>query len=224
MSFPGTSDRVASGNLGGGSGVGTAAGADRPGPAGGARDTDDDEAIALVTAGDPEAYRVLVERYGALAQRTAVLLGAGSDADDVVQEAFVKAFQALPRFRAGQPFRPWLLRIVVNQTHNARRGRRRAQAAVERDLLLRYAPVGGDEPADRVLSGERRDGLLEALAALRAADREVLACRYLLDLSEVETAGALGLPKGTVKSRTARALDRLRAVLDRQVRVEAGDA
>jgi RNA polymerase sigma-70 factor (ECF subfamily) len=191
-------------------------------PAGRGADTDDDEAIALVTAGDPEAYRVLVERYGALAQRTAVLLGAGSDADDVVQEAFVRAFQALPRFRRGEPFRPWLLRIVVNQAHNARRSRQRARAAGERDLL-RYSPVGADEPADRVLSVERREALLRALAGLSAADREVLACRYLLDLSEAETASVLRLPKGTVKSRTSRALDRVRSVLAGQVRVEAGD-
>jgi RNA polymerase sigma factor (sigma-70 family) len=132
--------------------------------------------VARVRAGDRDAYRVLVERYGALAQRTAVLFGAGSDADDVVQEAFVRAYLALSRFRLGQPFWPWLLRIVVNQAHNARRGRHRAQAAGERELLLRYAPLAGsDEPAEQVLSGERRDRLLAALTGLSVADREVLA-------------------------------------------------
>jgi len=177
-----------------------------------------------VSAGEREAYRVLVDRYSALAHRTAVLLGAGSDADDVVQEAFVKAFQALPRFRAGEPFRPWLVRIVVNETHNTRRGRRRARLTLERAAPRYDPPVGADEPVERALSGERRAVLLAGLAALRSADREVLTCRYLLDLSEAETASALSMPRGTVKSRTARALDRLRAVLGEPAPVEVSDA
>ena len=82
----------------------------------------------------------------------------------------------------------------------------------------------GDEPATNALSVERRAALLQALAELRTTDREILVLRYLLDLSEAETATALGLPKGTVKSRTARALDRLRGVLaDSRVQVGAGD-
>jgi RNA polymerase sigma factor (sigma-70 family) len=177
-----------------------------------------------VLAGEREVYRVLVDRYGALAHRTAAALGAAADADDVVQEAFVKAYQALPRFRTGERFRPWLMRIVVNETRNAGRGRRRARATLEL-AGARYEPtVGADEPVERALSGERRAVLLAGLARLRTADREVLACRYLLDLSEAETAAALALPRGTVKSRTARALDRLRAVLGGTDRVGVSDA
>ena len=84
-------------------------------------DTDDAEVIARVTAGERDLFRVLVVRYSALAQRTAILCGAGSDADDVVQEAFVSAYTALSRFRTREAFRPWLLRIVVNQAHNTTR-------------------------------------------------------------------------------------------------------
>ena len=78
--------------------------------------TDDADVIARVLAGERDLFRVLVARYGAIAQRTAVLCGAGVDADDVVQEAFVAAYRALRRFRTDAPFRPWLLQIVVNQT------------------------------------------------------------------------------------------------------------
>ena len=69
-------------------------------------------ALARVRAGDPAAYAVLVALHAPVAKRLAVLSGAGSDADDVVQEAFVQAYEALPRFREGAGFRPWLLRIV----------------------------------------------------------------------------------------------------------------
>ena len=174
-------------------------------------------------AGERDLFRILVARYGALAQRTALLCGAGADADDVVQEAFVAAYRALPRFRTGLEFRPWLLRIVVNQARNAVRGQRRARALADRAATW-HLDVLGDAPAGNAVTVERREALVRALGDLRAADREVLALRYLLDLSEAETAVALGLPKGTVKSRTARALERLRAVLaDRRVDVGAGD-
>lgn len=174
-------------------------------------------------AGERDLFRVLVARYGALAQRTAILFGAGTDADDVVQEAFVSAFRSLRRFRAGAAFRPWLLQIVVNKAHNAVRGRQRARALVDRAAQW-HSDVLGDEPAGNALTVERRAALVRALSDLRPSDREILALRYLLDLSEAETATALGLPRGTVKSRTARALDRLRGVLaDGKVEVGAGD-
>jgi RNA polymerase sigma-70 factor (ECF subfamily) len=176
--------------------------------------------IARVIAGERDLFRVLVARYGTLAQRTAVLCGAASDADDVVQEAFVSAYQALPRFDVRESFRPWLLRIVVNQTHNTTRARNRARKLADRAATW-HIDVTGDEPAGNALHVERRDELLHALGQLREPDREILALRYLLDLSEAETAIALKLPKGTVKSRTARALRRLRDVLDVQ-RIEVG--
>lgn len=179
--------------------------------------------IARVAAGERDLFRVLVARYGALAQRTALLCGAGADADDVVQEAFVAAYRALQRFRTQEAFRPWLLRIVINKAHNTVRGRQRARALAER-VAGWHTGVLGDEPVSNALTVERRDALVRALGDLRAADREILALRYLLDLSEAETATALRLPKGTVKSRTARALERLRGVLaDGRVEVGAGD-
>lgn len=186
-------------------------------------DTDDAEVIARVTGGDRDLFRILVARYGAVAQRTAVLFGAGSDVDDVVQEAFVAAYRALPRFRTREPFRPWLLRIVVNRAHNAVRARKRARILVDRAAIW-PAAVLGDEPAAGALTAERREVLVRALGELRPADREILALRFLLDLSEAEAATALKLPRGTVKSRTSRALERLRGILaDNQVEVGIGD-
>ena len=147
-----------------------------------------------------------------MAVRTAALLGAGGDAEDVVQEAFVKAYAALDRFRTGEPFRPWLLRIVANEARNSHRaaGRRaaRERRSWERtEPLLRARP---DDPAEAALSQERQDALVRGLAGLSAAHRQVVTCRYLLDLDEAETAAVLGWPRGTVKSRLHRALAKLR--------------
>src|SRR5215472_8885640 len=89
------------------------------------RAIDDAEAVTRARGGDLDAFAVLVARYTLRAHRAAFLLGAGEKSDDVVQEAFVKAFRHLSRFRAGEPFAPWLLSIVANETRNVTRSRRR---------------------------------------------------------------------------------------------------
>jgi RNA polymerase sigma factor (sigma-70 family) len=173
-----------------------------------------------VRAGDREAYAELVRRHAPIAVRTAALLGAGTDAEDVVQEAFVKAYAALDRFRDGASFRPWLLRIVANETRNLVRASGR-RAARERLAWERAAPLLGqadsDDPSAVVLSRERRTQLVAGITLLAEAHRQVVVCRYLLDLDEAETAAVLDLPRGTVKSRLHRALNQLTATMDRQI-------
>ncbi len=167
--------------------------------------------MARARAGDADAYAGLVRRHTPVAVRTAAMLGAGADAEDVVQDAFVKAYRTLGRFRAGAPFRPWLLRIVANETRNLHRsaGRRkererRAWEATEPLLLT------DDDPAHAALSRDRRAELVRGLGSLSEPHRKVVTCRFLLDLDEAETAAVLGWPRGTVKSRLHRALARLR--------------
>ncbi|MET8145922.1 RNA polymerase sigma factor [Sphaerisporangium sp. NPDC005288] len=171
--------------------------------------TDDDEAITRSLAGDLAAYEVLVARYSAVAHRTAALLGAGQEAEDVVQEAFVKAFRHLATFRRDAAFRPWLLRIVANETHTMTRSRgRRAElvlkAGAEPDLRV------PDDPEGAAIATDRRARLLEAVRTLPDRERQAVVCRYFLQLSEAETAEVLGWPVGSVKSRTFRGLARLR--------------
>lgn len=162
-----------------------------------------------------------MQRHAPIAQRTAVLLGAGSEADDVVQEAFVKAYGALGGFRADAAFRPWLLRIVANETRNLVRSRRRRSHREELATLPDSVLAAGEsalDPAVQALSGERRAELVTALRELPEQYRLVVTCRYLLDLDEQETATVLGWPRGTVKSRLHRALGRLRSLLpDKEV-------
>jgi RNA polymerase sigma-70 factor (ECF subfamily) len=156
---------------------------------------------------------VLVARYTLRAHRAAFLLGAGEEADDVVQEAFVKAFRHLSRFREGEPFAPWLLRIVTNETRNLIRSRRRHAALALRLSTGEPDGTAARGPVDEVLAAERRARLVRAVNTLPDRERQVLVCRYFLDLSEAETAQVLAWPLGSVKSRTSRALNRLRGLL-----------
>jgi RNA polymerase sigma-70 factor (ECF subfamily) len=183
---------------------------DRPPP--------EEELVARAKRGELDAYEEIVRTHQTIAFRTAwVITGSAADAEEVAQDAFVKAYGALGRFRAGAPFRPWLLTIVANEARN------RARAAGRRErLALRVAeerrPDGAvPSPEAALLVSEQRQELLAALGRLSASDREAIACRYLLELSEAETAAALGCARGTVKSRLSRALDRLR------MQMEAGD-
>ncbi|HVK24281.1 MAG TPA: sigma-70 family RNA polymerase sigma factor [Actinokineospora sp.] len=166
--------------------------------------------MARVRAGDAGAYGDLVRRHAGTALRAAVFLGAGADAEDVVQESLVKAYRALGGFRDGAPFRPWLLRIVANETRNLRRSASRRGATEAASVL----PEPVSDPELSVEARARRAELLTALEALPESYRRVVTCRYLLELDERETATVLGWPRGTVKSRLSRALRRLRVSLE----------
>jgi len=182
------------------------------------RPPDEAALVARAKRGDATAYGELVRLHQDIAFRTACLITHdAADAEDAAQDGFVKAYRALGRFRDGAPFRPWLLQIVANEARNRRRsaGRRAAlwARAAQEDVSGGAAPP----PETTVIGAERRAALLAGLDSLREDDRAVLGCRYLVGLNEVETAAALGLRVGTVKSRTARALGRLRLVLREEV-------
>ncbi len=161
-------------------------------------------------AGDLDAFERLVVLHQRAALRVAYVI-AGPDAEDATQEAFVKAFRALGRFRSGSPFRPWLLRIVANEARNLRRSAsRRAGLA----LRLTERPPGVESsPEESVLGALSRAELVRAVSGLGERDRITLAYRYFVGLSEAEMAAALSCRPGTVKSRLARALTRLRQAL-----------
>jgi len=172
------------------------------------------ELVERAKRGDEHAYGELVRAHQGIAFRTAyVLAGGAAEAEDAAQEAFVKAYRALGRFRPGAPFRPWLLRIVANEARNRRRS-----AGRRATLALRAAEEGSSggaapSPEGALLAGERREQLLAAVNSLREEERLVIACRYFLELTEEETAAALDVRQGTVKSRASRALARLREEL-----------
>ncbi len=156
---------------------------------------------------------MLVRRYQDVALRTAYLVAPEAEAADAVQDAFMKAYAALPRFRDGEPLKPWLLRIVVNEGRNRRRSAGRRWGMARRAALVEPRDALAESPEAEVLADETRRLLRAALETLRDDDREVIGARYILDLSEAETAAAIGIRRGTVKSRTSRALVRLRAAM-----------
>ena len=175
---------------------------------------DDDELIRRARQGDGEAYGVLVRRHQQLAFRTAyAVCGDAAEAEDATQEAFVKAYRALGRFRAGEPWRPWLLQIVANEARNRRRSEGRRRHLVTR---VAHTRAPDEAPAADVVAllHDERSALAQAIARLDPPHREVVVLRHLLDLSEAECAAVLGCPKGTVKSRLSRALERLRKELE----------
>jgi RNA polymerase sigma-70 factor (ECF subfamily) len=182
------------------------------------RPLDENGLVELARRGDLRAWETIVRAYQGIAFRTAYLLGGNAaDAEEAAQDGFVKAYRALGRFRRGAPLRPWLLRIVANEARNKRR------AAGRRDALALRA-AAQDRPGDAVpspeaalLEHESRERLLTAIERLSEEHRDAIACRYLLELSEEETAAALSIRRGTVKSRVARALERLRAELGEEL-------
>ncbi len=175
------------------------------------RPTQDAELIGLAKDGDVPAYGELVDRYRDLAFRTAYLITrSAADAEDAAQDAFVKAYYALERFRAGKSFRPWILRIVSNEAKNRTRSARRREGLALRAAWDRPSGDAAPSPEAAVIDRETAEELLEALAGLKEDDRLIIAYRYFLQLSEAETATALDIRPGTVKSRLSRALARLR--------------
>jgi RNA polymerase sigma factor (sigma-70 family) len=178
------------------------------------RPLDDQELVERAKGGDTGAYGELVKRYQGIAYRTAFMVTREpGDADDAAQTGFTKAYYALGRFRAGAPFRPWLLKIVMNEARNRVRARgRRATAELK---VAEGRPTGDAAPSPEAaaLATEDAQRLLGAVNELGEKDRLVVTCRYFLEMSEAETAAVLGWRLGTVKSRLSRALERLREVL-----------
>jgi RNA polymerase sigma factor (sigma-70 family) len=176
------------------------------------RPADDGELFARAQRGDAAAYEEIVHRYQQVAFRTAyVITGSAADAEDAAQEGFVKAYRALATFRPGAEPRPWLLRIVANEARNRVRSTGRRHQ-LELRLAEGYRPGGAaPSPEAAAVAAEDRSHLLSLVNELSTEDRLVISSRYLLELSGEETAAALGIAEGTVKSRLSRALARLRA-------------
>ena len=173
----------------------------------------DSDLVARARAGDNASFGALVGRYQQAALRLAAAIsGSVDDANDIAQEAFVKAHRSLPKLTDPATVRSWVLRIVANEAKNHLRSRDRRRRRDDRYGAWVVAAV--PDPEASALSSDDARTLTQALGKIAERDRQVLAYRYFAGLSEVETAVAVGVPVGTVKSRTARALTRLRTELE----------
>jgi RNA polymerase sigma factor (sigma-70 family) len=169
--------------------------------------------VGLARRGDGAAFAALVAPdLPAMVRLAAVVSGSTADAEDIVQEALTRALDALTRFDVDRPFRPWFATIVSNQARNWRRsGTRRRRLTLRVANLAPPAPQATDDAA---VARVGADATFAALRSMEELDRTVLALRHLTGLSEADTAAALGIAVGTVKSRNARALTRLRTILE----------
>jgi RNA polymerase sigma-70 factor, ECF subfamily len=181
------------------------------------RPLDEAELLTRAKRGDLRAYGEIVELHQTIAFRTAWLItGSAADAEEAAQDAFLKAHRALRRFREGAPFRPWLLKIVANEARNRRTAAGRRERLALRAAEERRPGDAVPSPEAALLEAERRSELLAAVERLDERDRIAIACRYFMELTEEETAAALGVTRGTVKSRLSRALGRLRSEMEAQ--------
>ena len=171
--------------------------------------------VRAAQGGDPAAFAEIVRRYQRAVYRVAYALTRNdSDADDLAQETFVRAYRALGRFRAGEPLYPWLSRIVTNLAFSLFRRRKRRPETPLEPLVEAGMQWGTDEdPADTVAERERVQHMQEAFAELKPEHQAVLALRVIEDRSYDEIAQALGVPIGTVMSRLSRARTELKSRL-----------
>lgn len=175
------------------------------------RPLDDGVLVARAQRGDAHAYEELVRRYSDIAFRTAYLVcGNAADAEEATQDAFFKTHRALERLRPGDPFRAWILTVAGNEARNRVRSSSRRVRAELRFATAARAGDAAPSPEAAALASFELQTVASALDRLADDDRRVIALRHLLELSVGETAAVLGVPEGTVKSRLARALARLR--------------
>jgi RNA polymerase sigma-70 factor, ECF subfamily len=171
------------------------------------------ELLARAKRGDHEAYARLVRPYERAAFRVAVAVtGRDVDAEEAMQNGLVKAYRSLHRFRAGAAFRPWLVRIVVNEAHNVVRERRRHARLGARAAEKREAEGAG--PDEAVIARADVDTVLEALGRLPEPDRLALALRYFAELPDCEAATLAGTSTEAYRVRLVRARRRLQRILE----------
>ncbi|MGM0577838.1 MAG: RNA polymerase sigma factor [Myxococcota bacterium] len=174
---------------------------------------DDAEIVEKVVAGDHRAFRILVERYERKVYTIAYGVLRNEDAAmDATQDAFVKVYKNLPRFKGDSSFYTWLYRIVVNLCIDKKRKQKRAAEVEYEDTRshgLGEAPTDGptlasihiDNPAKAYARQELREHMEQALDALSDAHREILLLREVEGLAYEDIADTLDIPKGTVMSR-----------------------
>ena len=167
----------------------------------------EDEAIQRCQDGEREAFRLLVERHQDVVFGTAYhMTGSPALAEELAQEAFLAAWQGIRGFRLGRPFKPWLMRILVNTVLAQRRQRTVETTPIEAS----GGAADGDNPAAVVEAQVERQRLQQAINGLSPEHRQVVVLRYFAELTVPEVARASGVNEGTVKSRLHRAHRALR--------------
>lgn len=180
---------------------------------------DDAAIVQQVLSGDVDAFRSLVERHSrrvfAMAYR---MTGNQNDADDIVQDAFTKAYRQLDRFESRAHFGTWLYRIAANCAFDHLRSRK-VRDEVDQPLdergtsVLDVIPAGGQGPEAGIQGREIREHITLALDQLSAAERAAFVMRHFDDMSIREIGAALKLKDNATKNTIFRAVQKLRKAL-----------
>ncbi len=171
----------------------------------------EEDAVVRCQEGDRDAFRYLVEQYKDVLYGTAYLMTHNRAlAEEQVQEAFLSAWRGIKGFQRGRPFKPWLMRILVNSVLGQQRRRTVATEPLEESTTAEQ----GAGLEDLVEALEDRAAVRRALAALSPEHRQVLVLRYFADLTLPQVARAIKVREGTVKSRLHRALGQMRWKLE----------
>ncbi|HAV77003.1 MAG TPA: RNA polymerase [Anaerolineae bacterium] len=172
---------------------------------------DESTLIRRARTGDADAWEPLVSAHqDAVFRLSYLLLGDPDDAEDVAQETFLRAWNHLDRFDTARPLRPWLLSIASNLASNWRRSAGRYLSALTRAFRYEPPPASIEETSAQRMQAS---GLWKAIQTLNTADQQAVYLRYFLDLSVADTADALQIAEGTVKSRLSRALKKLQNII-----------
>lgn len=178
--------------------------------------TNDEELVRRTRTGDLDAFGTLTERYRDVVYRVAARIVGPSDAEDVAQDAMLRAFHRLDQFRADAPFRSWLLRVTQNTALNALE-RRRTIPTDEAERLAEQRSLDGEIPRQQLpvsdlLDAERKDRMRPKISQLREQHREVLVMRKLGEMSYEEIAGLTGTPLGSPTPADSKAPSTMRTV------------
>jgi RNA polymerase sigma-70 factor (ECF subfamily) len=175
----------------------------------------DAELVVRTRSGDPDAFGTLVSRYYDACWRFAYhMLGERADAEDVVQEAFLRAYLAIGRYDERDQFRGWLFRILTNQCRNALTSRgRRTRRFIQDEMALETAPA----PPASLPSGVDDAVLMRALGQLDPLQREALLLKYAEGLEYSDMSAMTGAGESALKMRVKRGSERLRALIGRSL-------
>ena len=173
------------------------------------------ELLRLCKEGGQRFYEPIVRTYERPGLRIAVgMLGSIDEAQDAVQDAFVKAWQSLHRFNLGQPFGPWFFRILRNQCQDMIRSRRSRNRIEARDRNFDIPPTGATTDPEHIrMRNEVHELFWKALLEIGDEHREILILKEIEDLSYAVIANILEIPEGTVASRLFHARGALRSAL-----------